>query len=239
MNFRLKRYKKDFDHSYAFGVFPTLELLEHQPEDVLGVVVNQQGLENSGVAKIKDLCQSYAIPFELQQKSFVRIGARENDYATAVFRKNEPGLDSSTNHVILVNPSGMGNIGSIIRTMLGFSFLDLAIIGSSADLFHPDLVRASMGAFFKIRFQRFKDFKNYQIDFPRNFYLLMTDGRCSLPDSYFKPPYGLVFGPEGAGLSQDYHHYGTTIKIPQDDTIDSLNLAVSVAVTLYHAMTAR
>jgi TrmH family RNA methyltransferase len=237
MNFRLKRYKKDFEHSYAFGVFPTLELLEHKPADVLGVVINQSGLENTGVAKIKDLCQKFAIPFEIQQKSFIRIGAREKDYAVGVFRKSQPGLVSTTNHVILVNPSGMGNIGSIIRTMLGFNYLDLAIIGSSADVFHPDLVRASMGAFFQIRFKLFADFNGYQNVYPRHFYLLMTDGKQSLPDTKFETPYGLVFGSEGAGLPQEYHHYGISIKIPQNEAIDSLNLAVSVGVTLYHGMT--
>ena len=34
MSIRLKRYQKDFAHSYSFGVFPTLELLAYRPEHV-------------------------------------------------------------------------------------------------------------------------------------------------------------------------------------------------------------
>lgn len=237
MKIRLKRYKKDSEHSYAFGVFPILELLTYRSEDVLGVVAHPQGLANRGIAKIQEICQNSGIPFELQEKSFPRIGARQNDYAIGVFRKTEIGLDSSTNHVILVNPSGMGNLGTIIRTMLGFGFHDLAIIEPAADLNHPDVVRASMGALFQLRFNRFEDFHGYRNEFPRFFYPLMTDGKVPLPQAKFEPTFGLIFGPESNGLPQEYHSYGTSISIPQDMAIDSFNLAISVGVTLYHAAT--
>ncbi len=234
MNMRLKRYKKEFEHSYAFGVFTTLELLDHRRGDILGVIAHPKGEKNSGVSKIREICQNYAIPFEYQEKSFHRIGARDNDYAVGVFRKIELGLDSSRNHVILVNPSGMGNLGTIIRSMLGFGFRDLAIIESAADIFHPDVVRASMGAIFQLRFTRFEDFESYRKRFPRNFYLMMTDGAIPLPEAIFEPVFGLVFGSESAGLPPEYHRYGPSISIPQTKAINSLNLAVSVGVTLYH-----
>jgi TrmH family RNA methyltransferase len=238
VNIRLKRYKKDFEHSYAFGVFPTLELLKHRLGDVLGVIIHPRGAKNSGVLKIQEICQNNAIPFEFQEKSFPRIGARENDYAVGVLKKTDPGLDASANHVILVNPSGMGNLGTIIRTMLGFGFHDLAIIEPAADIFHPDVVRASMGALFQLRFERFGDFAAYQETQPRILYLLMTDGETPLPDAKFEPAFGLVFGPENAGLPADFHHLGNSICIPQSQNIDSLNLAISVGVTLYQAATA-
>ena len=236
-NIRLKRYKKEFEHSYSFGVFPILELLNYNPQYVLGVIAHPKGLENKGIAKIQDICQINNIPFEFHEKTISRIGARQNDYAVAIFQKNEPDLKPSTNHVILVNPSGMGNLGTIIRTMLGFNFCDLAIIESAADIFHPEVVRASMGALFNIRFHRFSNFSTYLEAFPRNFYLMMTDGDVPLPLAKLEPAYGLVFGPENAGLSEEYRGYGTSINIPQSQSIDSLNLAVSVGITLYHLKT--
>jgi TrmH family RNA methyltransferase len=131
----------------------------------------------------------------------------------------------------------MGNLGTIIRTMLGFGFADLAIIGDAADIFHPDVVRASMGALFQIRFQPFTNFESYHKAYPRNIYSLMTDGKVPLPEVRFQPVYGLVFGPESAGLPQQYHQLGTSISIPQSLAIDSLNLAVSVGITLYQVST--
>jgi len=239
VNIRLNRYKKDFEHSYAFGVFPTLELLLHRPGDVLGVAIHPKGAKNSGVLKIQELCQKSSIRFEFQEKSFPRIGARENDYAVGVFKKKDPGLDASVNHVILVNPSGMGNLGTIIRTMLGFGFQDLAIIEPAADIFHPDVIRASMGALFQLRFERFEDFAAYQKSHPRNLYSLMTDGEIPLPEAKFEPAFGLVFGPENAGLPENFRHIGNSICIPQSHSIDSLNLAISVGVTLYQVSATR
>ena len=233
INIRLKRYKKEYEHSYLFGVFPILELLNYSPQYVLGVIAHPKGKENKGIAKIQDICQINAIPFQYHDKTLSRIGARQNDYAVAIFQKNEPDLESSTNHVILVNPSGMGNLGTIIRTMLGFNFRDLAIIENAVDIFHPEVVRASMGALFNIRFHRFSNFASYLEAFPRNLYLMMTDGDVPLPFAKLEPAYGLVFGPENAGLSEEYREYGTTINIPQSQSIDSLNLAVSVGITLY------
>lgn len=235
MNLRLKRYKKDFDHSYTLGVFPTLELLQQRPKQALGVVLHPKGEGNAGTAKIKALCRANDIPLEIQEKVFPRLGARQNDYAVGVFRSLEPGLDPAGDHLVLVNPTGMGNLGTILRTMLGFGFRDLAIIQPAADIFHPDVVRASMGAIFQLGFERFPDFETYRQAYPRNWYPLLTDGETPLPEVTFNSPYGLVFGSESAGLPPEYARLGTGVRIPQSEAIDSLNLAVSVAVTLYQA----
>jgi TrmH family RNA methyltransferase len=121
--------------------------------------------------------------------------------------------------------------------MIGFGFQDLAIIGTAVDIYHPDVIRASMGAFFQLRFQGFEDFSNYQEAFPRNFYPLMTDGAFPLPEAKIQPPFGLIFGPESEGLPPKYHQYGRSIRIPQNKQIDSLNVAIAVGVTIYHTFT--
>ena len=63
MRTRLKRYKKSFEYGYAFGVFPTLELLINQPESVLSVVAHPKGFENIGIDKIQQLCKNNLIDF--------------------------------------------------------------------------------------------------------------------------------------------------------------------------------
>jgi TrmH family RNA methyltransferase len=235
MEFRLKRYKKTYPHSYTFGVFPTLEVCHHRPQDIIGVVIHPRGQGNRGVDKLLTFCQERGVPAMIQENTFSRLGARDNDYALGVFRKTEPALDPATDHVVLVNPSGMGNLGTIIRTMLGFGFLDLAIIQPAADIFHPEVVRASMGALFQLRFQRFPDFDTYQRTYPRNWYPLLTEGATPLPAVCLESPFGLIFGNESAGLPPAFNDLGTGVRIPQNERIDSLNLAVSVGVTLYQA----
>ncbi|MEA3349128.1 MAG: TrmH family RNA methyltransferase [Chloroflexota bacterium] len=239
MNIRLKRYKKDFEHTYAFGVFPTLELLLHQPQHVIGVVTHPDGNENAGITQIRAICHKNGILCEQQLNVFSRLKARGNDYAIGVYRKNYPALDPVTNHVLLVNPSGMGNLGTIIRTMLGFGCRDLAIIKPAADHFNPKVVRASMGAVFQMRIAAFQDFDTYGHAYPRNFYPLMTDGDTKLHGASFYSPYTLIFGNESSGLDDVYRQQWTSVSIPQSGAVDSLNIAISVGIVLYQASLAR
>ncbi|RME06541.1 MAG: TrmH family RNA methyltransferase, partial [Anaerolineae bacterium] len=230
---RLRRYKKDAPHSYTFGVFPTLELLTHRPELALQVVIHPKGERNQGVEKIRRLCHQGEIPCSVQEKAFSRLGARDNDFALAVFAKEESRLDEQADHLLLYQPAGRGNLGTIMRTMLGFGLRDLAIIRPAADPFHPETVRASMGALFQLRLAQFDTFEAYRSRFDRPLTLLMTDGETSLPDADWPSPVTLVFGPEGAGLPPQFRAYGQTVRIPQSGAIDSLNLAIAVGVTLY------
>ena len=232
---RPRRYKKDLSFSYTFGVFPTLELLQHQPDQTLGIFGHPKGVENTGVKKIKTLCVQNKIPFEYQEKVFNRIGARGNDYAFGIFNKTENPLNGDSDHVVLVNPSGMGNLGTIMRTMLGFGFNDLAIIQPAADLFHPETIRASMGAFFQLRVERFESFNQYRKDFPRQLYPLMVDSEVEIHEVRFESPYSLIFGNESSGLPAIFHSYGRSIKIRQSEKIDSFNIAISVGICLYEA----
>jgi TrmH family RNA methyltransferase len=235
MDFKIKRYKKDFPYSYSIGVYPTIELLLHAHNITVGVVIHPDGKENKGCKKIRNYCNRLGIPFTEQDKPFQRIGARENDYAFGIFRKESPSLVASENHVVLVNPGSTGNLGTIIRTMIGFNFRNLAIIKPGVDIFHPEVVRASMGAIFQLQYQDFSDFSTYKNTFGHKVYSLMTQGNVGLHETTFLSPYCLVFGNESTGLPESFLSEGISVKIPQNDNIDSLNLAVAVGITLYQA----
>ncbi len=236
---RPKRYKKDAEHSYTLGVFPTLELLTHQPQHALQVFLHPRGMKNAGIAKIQTICEANGIPLEVQEKAFTRLGARENDYAAAIFTKSASALNPTADHLVLIHPERRGNLGTIMRTMLGFGLSDLAIIQPAADPFHPETVRASMGALFQLRLARFDNFAAYHQTHPRPLILLMTDGETPLPEVNWPTPAGLVFGPESAGLPSEYRQSGHAVSIPQSGAIDSLNLAIAVGVTLYQRQLAR
>jgi TrmH family RNA methyltransferase len=236
MDPKIKRYQKDFDHSYCLGVYPTLELLDHRPDVVLSVLIHSSGSSNQGVQKLQKLCEELGIRMEENDRLVDKLAQRGNTYAIGVFRKFPDSLDPRRNHLVLVNPSSMGNLGTIIRSMLGFGCRDLAIIEPAADPFHPKVIRASMGAAFQIQLQPFKTFTDYWgTHANHNLYLFMTDGKITLPEITLDPPYALVFGDEAAGLGKEYHQYGSSVKIPQSDAIDSLNLALSVGISLYQS----
>lgn len=236
MDVPLKRYDKEFKHSYTLGVYPTIEMLQHRPTPVLGVLLHSAGEENKGVDMIREMCQDEGVKILESDPLVEKISRRGDTYAVGVFEKFHPDLDPHANHVVLVHPQGMGNLGTISRSMLAFGMKDLAIIEPAADLFDPKVIRASMGSIFQLRFRWFDQFTDYWGTFSSHqLYPLMTDGEVQLPEVTFHSPYALVFGEESSGLDEAYHQFGTSVRIPQQSGVDSLNIALAAAVTLYQA----
>jgi TrmH family RNA methyltransferase len=120
--------------------------------------------------------------------------------------------------------------------MLGFNIRNLAIIEPAADIYNPEVVRSSMGSIFSINFEHFRNFSEYKNRFTNNIYCFMTDGEKSVNEVKFNKPLALVFGNEGSGLPKEFKDYGISVRIPQSENIDSLNLAISVGIGLYEAM---
>lgn len=231
---RYKKYTRAAPHTYTFGVFPTLELLHHQPGRVVEVLLHSSGERNEGVAKIRALCAAASIPVSVDDKLVERLEAKDNTYAIGVFETYHAPLDPAANHLVLVNPADMGNLGTILRTMLGFGSRDLALIKPAVDIFDPRAVRASMGALFHVNFAYFDLFDDYRAAFlQHSLYPFITDGDTLLHDASFTPPFSLIFGSESSGLSDSVRTLGTSITIPQTAAIDSLNLSVAVGVALY------
>lgn len=236
---QLKRYKKSFDYAYSLGVFPTLELFTHQPERVQRVIAHSKGEISSGIDKIESLCSQHHVPFEVNDKLVNKLAHKGNVYVLAVFEKYRSSLSPTANHLMLVNPSDMGNTGTIARTMLGFDVHDLALIRPATDMFHPNVVRASMGAMFALRFAYFEGVEAYRAQFAHHLYPFMLDGQNTLCQTRFTKPFSLVFGPEGPGLPEDYRILGSSVTIPQSPLVESLNLAVAVGIALYEASPVR
>ena len=233
MDFRLKRYQKDFEHSYTFGVFATLELLDTRPEHLLKVVLASKGERNAGVTRLTDACARRHIPVEVGDAAIERLSPKESHLAVGVFRKYTAHLEPQRNHLVLVSPADMGNLGTIARTMLGFGITDLALIRPAVDIFDPKAIRASMGAVFCLSFEYFDHFDVYQAAFAHNLYPLMTNGRESIDGVAFKAPFALVFGNESSGLPDEFRDRGLSVSIPHSPQIDSLNLSVAVGIALY------
>ena len=231
---KLKRYNRDFNFSYCFGVFPTLELINFQPGKISAVLLHSKGLNNKGIVKIRQACSNFQIEIIENDRLVEKLADRGNTYAIGVLNKYSSDLNRQDDHIVLVNPSSMGNLGTILRAMLGFGYSNLAIIEPGVDHFDPKVIRASMGAIFQVNIKKYQVFTDYWGSFGNHqLYTMMTNGKISLPEVEFQSPHGLIFGTETSGLTDEYLDYGTSVKIPQNDQIDSINLALSVGITMY------
>ena len=151
-----------------------------------------------------------------------------------MFYKYKSTLTFDKPHIILVNPSDMGNLGTIIRTITGLDINDLAIIEPAADIWNPKTLRASMGTLFHIRHECFLNINAYIAQYTDHKLFPFTLGGSVLPEDC--PACGqfpLIFGNEATGLDEQFKHIGQCVKIPLSKRVDSYNLAVAVGIGAY------
>jgi len=233
---KLEAYSRKLDYSYALGVFPSLMLMEAHPEKAQRLLLHPDGLKNEGVAKLRTLCAELGVREEMAERVLRRESRKDNCFAGLVFEKFDSDLDPAACHAVLCQISDAGNLGTALRSLLGFGIRDVALIRPCVDVFEPHTLRASMGAFYKMRVHTFDTFDDYRTLYPaRPLYPFMLDGAIPLNEAAAnaRKPFTLVFGNEASGLPPIFAGLGQSVMIPQSDEIDSLNLAVAVSVGSY------
>lgn len=229
-----KKYKKEEGISFSFGGFPTYELLKNKPHEVKEIIVHEKLEHSRQVEEILQLAKLNHIPITRNGKIIEKLSGKGNVFIMGVFNKYSSTIQKNNNHVLLVNPSDMGNLGTIIRVMLGFGYTNLAIITPSVDAFDPKVIRASMGSFFSMNIQLYDSFEKYSSEHNNKAYPFMLKATTTLQELQEKThPHTLIFGNEAHGLDDNYLEVGTPILIQHSNKIDSLNLSMSVGIALY------
>lgn len=232
------KYTLDSEFSYIFGAFPTMEAISFAPSLVRAVFVHSDFLSAPSYEEFSKLCDNYKIEFSIADKQVERLRDKGKCLVIGVFEKHQSELSTQAHHLVLVNPMDMGNMGTILRTALGFGFRDIALIKPCCDVFNPKVVRSSMGALFKLRIRSFESFDDY-LEFcsepEREYHPFMLGAVEDLSTLSFKSalPKSLIFGNESSGLDESYVNIGVPCIIRHEATIDSLNLAVAVSIALY------
>ena len=233
---KLEPYSRKLTYSYALGVFPSLMLMEAQPQRALRLLLHPDGLKNEGVVKLREMCAARGVREEMAERVLRRESKKDNCFAALVFEKFDSDLDPAACHAVLCQISDSGNLGTAMRSLLGFGIRDVALIRPCVDVFEPHALRASMGAFYKLRVHTYDSFADYRAAHPdRPLFPFMLDGAIPLNEAArgAKPPFTLVFGNEQTGLPPEFAQLGQSVMIPQSSEIDSLNLAVAVSVGSY------
>ena len=230
----MKKYKKSDLESYTLGTTLTLELLNKKLEYVTRVYIHSKQEKNETYLKIVDICKNNNIEIIYSDKIINNLSDKENCYIIGVFKKFDTKIDYTKNHIVLVNPENMGNLGTIIRSSVGFGLNNLVIIKPAVDIFNPKVIRSSMGAIFNLNFAYFDDFETYYKNSSnREFYPFMLKAKTNLKEVKPLNNYSLIFGPEASGLGDEFLQVGTPLIIKHTKNIDSLNLDNAVSIALY------
>lgn len=231
----LESYTRNLPYSYALGLFPASELMRKRPELAKRLLVSSKAENSEGLQALRELCLKHHVREENADRVLSRISGKENCFAAIVFDKFQ-GEMTGGNHLVLHHPSDKGNLGTMLRTALGFGYTDIAIIRPAADAFDPHVVRASMGAIFGLNVRYYDDFEAYRQEFPEHaLYPFMLDASVPLAEGVRqkKEPFALIMGNEGSGLPSEFATLGQAVRIPHSRDIDSLNLSIAAAIGMY------
>jgi len=232
---KLQRYKHELPVSYTLGATLTYELLRRRKELVTRVLIQQETRDQGGIHEILTFCRENGIPVVESDKAFNLLSPKGNCFVIGEFRKEEKQL-SGGNHIVLVNPSDAGNLGTIVRTAAGFGMTSIAIIRPAVDFYDPRVIRATMGAAFHVDVEYFDSIEDYRKRFPKNtLYAFMLSASRPLPEIAAEKhaPFSIVFGNEATGLPEVYADFCQAVIIRHSGNIDSLNLPMAAGIAMY------
>ena len=235
---KLSRYKRESDLSYALGATLVYELLNTHPELIRRVFLRKSNQYGEDLTALLNNLRAHHIEIIETSKAFNVLDAKDNCLLIAEFQKPKAVLSASpeTPHLVLVNPSDAGNLGTIMRSAAAFGFQNLAIITPAIDYLNPKTIRASMGAIFHLNIQEFANFDEYCISQPtRVLYAFMLNKQAiQLPNLQLNHRnFALIFGNEASGLPESFMAVAQPVFIPQSSNVDSLNLSVATSIALY------
>jgi TrmH family RNA methyltransferase len=170
---------------------------------------------------------------EKSTKNFEKLVTTDTPQKIAAVAKlprfTEKDVNKKPTIVILDHVQDPGNVGAILRLCQGFN-ASLYLI-ECADPTNPKVVRSSSGAIFSVPWKEIP--KNIANEFiertKRPIYKLekKKDSSAEIPN---EKNIVLIAGSEGTGITLDIE--GTSITIPHDERLESLNVGNALAIIL-------
>ncbi len=132
-----------------------------------------------------------------------------------------------------------GNVGTVVRSAAAFGFDRLIVSGDTADVYNSKTMRASMGAFFKMKIDFVDDFCSV-VDALRQagrrvFCAELRDGAKSLDEIEVSKEDCFIIGNEGHGIDVEVSKKCTaSVYIPIAPDSESLNAAIAASILAFN-----
>ena len=230
-NQKIKELIKLYDNKYRKEKF--LFIVE-------GFHLLEMALSNNLVKEIYTLKEIEGIDNSIPQyqinedilKKISKTKSPQGVVAICHFKKEKP---IGNRLIYLDNIQDPGNLGTILRSALAFSYFDVVISSDSVSLYNEKVISASQGAIFKLNILLDKDV-SYLNKLKEDGYQLIS---TALKDSKnineikLKDKYVFIFGNEGQGIRKEILDISSDkLKIDMDN-IDSLNVGVAASILMY------
>jgi len=252
-----KKYRQEAGCFFVDGVNFVSQAIENGWEiEQLVYVPDKIDTEFKNTILAKVTAEKY---FPIDESLYQALSAKKDIQGVgAVIRQKmaENTLSPGTG-VVLENIANPGNLGSIARLCAAFGIKNLYTIAPSVEFFHPEVIRASMGAIFHLNLVEFESLTTMKQQ-------LLESNRLSIGTSIQEDAVDLSnwttslpadathqalqagevvqnmliwFGSEARGLSSEAKDLcPTLLRIPMSKAVDSLNVAESAAIVIYELL---
>lgn len=186
--------------------------------------------------------------YTVSKEVFEKITYRGNsDGLVAVFHAKHTNLDQlnfdeNPFFIIVEAVEKPGNLGAIIRTADGARADAVIICDPRADIFNPNVIRASVGTVFTKQVVAAPSADIY--DFLEKHEIkaygaILSEESKLYTREDFTPPTAIIVGTEHEGLSEFWKDRSVPIVIPMNGTNDSLNVSNAAAILAYEVVRQR
>jgi TrmH family RNA methyltransferase len=209
-------------------------------------IAYQAGSIESGIAKglVTWALKEGAEVLEVSEAVLAKLSSKDNPQTMlGVFRQR---FTAAPKPAVVAQPETWlaleevrdpGNLGTIIRTCDAVGISGVILAGNCCDPYSLEAIRATMGSIFSVPLVKLEReaLLRLMTDWPGDVVATGLDAREDFRKADYRGPQLVVMGSEGPGLSADASSAATRrVKIPMSGNLDSLNLAIATALTLYH-----
>lgn len=208
-------------------------------------LVYQAGTNDAGIVRglIAWAIKEGAEVLEVSEAVLGKLASKDNPQTVlGVFKQRyarapEPSaVAQSATWLALEEIRDPGNLGTIIRTCDAVGVAGVILVGSCCDPYSIESIRATMGSVFAVPIAKMEreNFMAYAQSWPGDVVATHLGAEDDFRAVQYRGPEMVLMGSEGPGLSDELAAVATRrVKIPMAGNLDSLNLAIATALTLY------
>lgn len=146
-------------------------------------------------------------------------------------------IDNPKSFILLDNIQDPGNLGTLLRSALGFNIDKIYLSKGTVDIYNDKVVRSSQGALFYLDFE-YQDLEIVIEELKENnVEVFGTDVTNGLSLNEIKVPnkYAIILGNEGNGISKNIlSMVKHNIYIKTNPKLESLNVAIAGSIIMHH-----
>lgn len=139
--------------------------------------------------------------------------------------------------LLLENIQDPGNLGTMLRTAEGAGMSAVIASRTTADLYNPKTVRATMGSIYRVPFLVADDFYALLLQMKKSgikLYAAHLKGSVPYDQPDYTPACAFLIGNEANGLTKEAAGLAdAAVKVPMEGNVESLNAAVTAAILMY------